>query len=36
VLSILIKGEPTGRTFEDGYWYDDPAAPRSMGSGRIG
>jgi hypothetical protein len=36
VFSILIKGEPSGRTFEDGYWYDDPAAPRSVGSGRIG
>ena len=31
VLSVLIKGEPSGRTFDDGYWYDDPAAPRSVG-----
>jgi len=31
VLSVLIKGEPSGRTFDEGHWYDDPAAPRSVG-----
>jgi hypothetical protein len=34
VLSILIKGEPSGRTFDEGQWYDDPTAPRAAGNGR--
>ncbi len=31
VLSVLIQGEPPHRTFEEGFWYDDESAPRSVG-----
>jgi hypothetical protein len=35
VLSILIKGEPSGKTFDEGHWYDDPTAPQPVGNGRV-
>ena len=29
VVRVLKKGEPSGRTFDEGYFYDDEKAPQS-------
>ncbi|MCU0354467.1 MAG: hypothetical protein MUD08_12135 [Cytophagales bacterium] len=30
VVRVLKKGEPSGRTFDEGYFYDDENAPQSI------
>jgi hypothetical protein len=30
VICILKKGQPSGRTFDEGYFYDDEQAPQSV------